>query len=179
MHVHVHVQYWRHFSSGDLEAMIEKFSQRPGIQMAAIEMGVPGLSLACVSSFPQMYIVLPTSFLPSFVLTYPLPSFTYSFSSLLHSYFHPHLFSLPSLISSPLETILERSLQSFKNSLTNSAYISKRPLLPKLLGDIIAGTAHVDDLFPYFLSHARQKYPAVTVVPQLQEISNLTQPHMW
>jgi ATP-dependent RNA helicase SUPV3L1/SUV3 len=102
----------------DLEAMIEKFSQRPGIKLAAVEMGIP-------------------------------------------------------------ETILERSLQSFKGSLSNSSYISKRPLLPKLLGDIMAGSAHVDDLFPYFLSHARQKYPAVTVVPQLQEISNLTQPHMW
>lgn len=74
---------------------------------------------------------------------------------------------------------MRKSLQSFRDSLTDSAYLSRRPRLLELLRDIIAGSSHMDDLFPYFLSHTREMNPAVTIVPQLQKISNLTQPHMW
>lgn len=77
------------------------------------------------------------------------------------------------------ESILQQSLQSFKMSLTNMTYLSDRPLLQKLISDVLAGSAHIDDLFPHFLSHTRKKYPATTVVPQLEKISDLTQPHMW
>ena len=61
----------------------------------------------------------------------------------------------------------------------NANYVSQHPLLQKLISDVMAGSAHIDDLFPHFLNHTRKKYPAVTVVPQLQKISDLTQPHMW
>ena len=77
------------------------------------------------------------------------------------------------------EGILKQSLKSFRDSLADTASLSRQPLLSQLLGNIIAGSAHIDDLFPYFLSHTRETYPAATVVPQLQKISNLTQPHMW
>ena len=83
------------------------------------------------------------------------------------------------LLISPLEHILDKSLQSFKASLTCTAYISKQPNLQKLLGDVIAGSAHIDELFPYYLKHTREKYPAVTLIPQLREISNLSEPHLW
>jgi ATP-dependent RNA helicase SUPV3L1/SUV3 len=82
-------------------------------------------------------------------------------------------------VSVPQEGILKQSLKSFRDSLADTVSLSRQPLLFKLLGDIIAGSTHIDDLFPYFLSHTRDTYPAATVVPQLQKISDLTQPHLW
>ena len=32
----------RQLASGELEKLMEEFSQRPGIQLAAVEMGIPG-----------------------------------------------------------------------------------------------------------------------------------------
>lgn len=45
--------------------------------------------------------------------------------------------------------------------------------------DIIAGHGHVSDLFPFFLSHARNAFPHLECLEELRQISNLTLPHNW
>lgn len=88
-------------------------------------------------------------------------------------------FFMFSLSPSSIEGILQRALQSFRDTLTDPAYVARHSLLQKLIGNILAGSTHIDDLFPYFMNHTREKYPAVMVVPQLQKISDLTKPHLW
>ena len=74
----------------------------------------------------------------------------------------PSLHSSIYLLISPLEHIVHESLQSFKASLTcSTAYISKQPNLQKLLSDVIAGSAHIDDIFPYYLNYTQEKYHSV------------------
>ena len=36
---------WCDWFPGDLETLLEGFSQRPGVQLAAVEMGIPGLCI--------------------------------------------------------------------------------------------------------------------------------------
>lgn len=43
----------------------------------------------------------------------------------------------------------------------------------------LQGTAHTDELFPFFLAHARRMYPHLECIEDLTAISDLTQPHEW
>lgn len=45
--------------------------------------------------------------------------------------------------------------------------------------DIIHGAAHFDDLFPYFLKHAREIYPHLDCMNDLKKISDLSNPANW
>lgn len=47
------------------------------------------------------------------------------------------------------------------------------------LYDIVNGAVHVDDLFPYYLEHAREMYPHLTCMNDLKKISDLTTPASW
>ena len=51
--------------------------------------------------------------------------------------------------------------------------------MKEVLVRIISGDGHVDDLFPFFLAFARQRYPMVVGMPQLERISDLAHPSMW
>lgn len=48
-----------------------------------------------------------------------------------------------------------------------------------LLHDIIRGGSHVDDLFPFFLEHARLVFPHLECVEELKKISDSRLPHNW
>lgn len=45
--------------------------------------------------------------------------------------------------------------------------------------DIVNGAAHSDDLFPYFLKHARAIYPHLDCMTDLKKISDLSNPATW
>lgn len=45
--------------------------------------------------------------------------------------------------------------------------------------DILQGAGHVDDLFPYFLQHARQIFPHLECMEELKKISDLRLPAHW
>lgn len=75
------------------------------------------------------------------------------------------------------EYIQEKSFASFRkycfeiDSLPAELYIK--------LYDIINGAAHPDDLFPYFLNHAREVFPHLSCMNDLKRISDLTNPSTW
>ena len=48
-----------------------------------------------------------------------------------------------------------------------------------IFSDILAGAGHVDDIFPYFLQHAKQVYPHLECIEDLRKISDLTEPAHW
>jgi hypothetical protein len=45
-----------------------------------------------------------------------------------------------------------------------------------LFSDVLKGSAHVDDIFPYFLRHARKVFPHLDCLEDLRVISDLTDP---
>ena len=48
-----------------------------------------------------------------------------------------------------------------------------------IISDILAGAGYVDDIFPYFLQHAKQVYPHLECIEDLRKISDLTEPAHW
>lgn len=48
-----------------------------------------------------------------------------------------------------------------------------------IISDILAGAGHVDDIFPYFLQHAKQVFPHLECIEDLKKISDLTEPAHW
>ncbi|CAB3258156.1 unnamed protein product [Arctia plantaginis] len=53
------------------------------------------------------------------------------------------------------------------------------PDLHITISDILQGAGHVDDLFPYFLRHARQAFPHLDCLEDLKQISDLRTPANW
>ena len=45
--------------------------------------------------------------------------------------------------------------------------------------DILQGARHVDDIFPYFLRHAKEVYPHLECMDDLKKISDLRMPSNW
>ena len=48
-----------------------------------------------------------------------------------------------------------------------------------VFSDIIQGAGHVDDLFPYFIQHAKQIFPHLDCMDDLKKISDLRSPANW
>ncbi|GLV44426.1 Suv3 helicase [Carabus blaptoides fortunei] len=48
-----------------------------------------------------------------------------------------------------------------------------------VVSDILQGAGHIDDLFPYFLRHARQIFPHLECMDDLKKISDLRTPSNW
>ncbi|XP_071440725.1 ATP-dependent RNA helicase SUV3 homolog, mitochondrial [Hetaerina americana] len=48
-----------------------------------------------------------------------------------------------------------------------------------VVSDILQGAGHVDDVFPYFLRHARQIFPHLECMDDLKKISDLRTPANW
>uniref|UniRef100_A0A0A9Y4T4 ATP-dependent RNA helicase SUV3 homolog, mitochondrial n=2 Tax=Lygus hesperus TaxID=30085 RepID=A0A0A9Y4T4_LYGHE len=81
---------------------------------------------------------------------------------------------------------LENGLDSY---LQHQAYMSFRryclecETLPVdlhiLVSDILKEAAHITDVFPYFLRHARQIFPHLDCMDDLKRISDLTSPPSW
>lgn len=53
------------------------------------------------------------------------------------------------------------------------------PDLHITISDILQGAGHVDDLFPYFLQHARLAFPHLDCLEDLKKISDLRTPANW
>ncbi|KAI5713545.1 hypothetical protein M8J76_001063 [Diaphorina citri] len=81
---------------------------------------------------------------------------------------------------------MDHGLDSY---LQHQAYISFRrycletqslPVdLHVVLSDIIQGAGHVDDMFPYYLRHAKQMFPHLDCMDDLKKISDLRNPAEW
>ncbi|XP_050439291.1 ATP-dependent RNA helicase SUV3 homolog, mitochondrial [Adelges cooleyi] len=75
------------------------------------------------------------------------------------------------------------------NYLQHQAYISFRRFcleantlpvdLHVVISDILQGAGHVDDIFPYFLRHAKQMFPHLECMDDLKKISDLRTPANW
>lgn len=48
-----------------------------------------------------------------------------------------------------------------------------------VVSDILQGAGHVDDIFPYFLRHARKMFPHLECMDDLRKISDLRTPANW
>lgn len=48
-----------------------------------------------------------------------------------------------------------------------------------MVSDVVNGHRHIDDLFPYFLSHARDVFPHLNCIDDLKQISDLRTPANW
>lgn len=48
-----------------------------------------------------------------------------------------------------------------------------------IFSDILQGAGHIDDIFPYFLRHAKQIFPHLDCMDDLKKISDLRQPANW
>lgn len=48
-----------------------------------------------------------------------------------------------------------------------------------VFSDILQGAGHMDDIFPYYLRHARQMFPHLECMDDLKKISDLRSPANW
>lgn len=48
-----------------------------------------------------------------------------------------------------------------------------------IFSDIMHGAGHIDDIFPYFLRHAKTVFPHLDCMDDLKKISDLRQPANW
>jgi len=88
-----------------------------------------------------------------------------------------------------LVVILKNVTPSVADYLLHQAYVSFRrycleaealPVdLHVVVSDILQGAGHVDDIFPYFLRHARQMFPHLECMDDLKKISDLRSPANW
>ncbi|XP_045459717.1 ATP-dependent RNA helicase SUV3 homolog, mitochondrial [Melitaea cinxia] len=86
------------------------------------------------------------------------------------------------------EVRLLASENGLDDQLLHQAFLSFRrhclehdlpPDLHITISDILVGAGHVDDLFPYFLRHARLAFPHLDCLDDLKKISDLRTPASW
>lgn len=62
-------------------------------------------------------------------------------------------------------------------------YVLEMSLLPAdlhiILNDVCCGAGHIDDIFPYFMRHAKQIFPMLDCMDDLRKISDLRVPVNW
>lgn len=74
--------------------------------------------------------------------------------------------------------MLIEAFSSFRKKILEPKVLD--PEIHIILSDIIFGKAgHVDDLFPFFLKHAKQIYPHIDCLDDLKKISDLRLPPNW
>ncbi|XP_049859048.1 ATP-dependent RNA helicase SUV3 homolog, mitochondrial isoform X2 [Schistocerca gregaria] len=81
---------------------------------------------------------------------------------------------------------LENGLDSY---LLHQAYVNFRQYcveaatlpvdLHVVISDILQGAGHIDDIFPYFIRHAKQMFPHLDCMDDLKKISDLRTPANW
>ncbi|XP_050678930.1 ATP-dependent RNA helicase SUV3 homolog, mitochondrial isoform X1 [Leptidea sinapis] len=86
------------------------------------------------------------------------------------------------------EVRLLASENGLDDQLLHQAFLSFRrhclehdlpPDLHIIISDILVGAGHIDDLFPYFLRHARLAFPHLDCLDDLKKISDLRTPSNW
>ncbi|XP_055333988.1 ATP-dependent RNA helicase SUPV3L1, mitochondrial-like [Paramacrobiotus metropolitanus] len=73
--------------------------------------------------------------------------------------------------------LFHQAFISFRKYCAKSS--SLPPELHILFSDLISGAGHIDDLFPYFLKHAKQCFPHLECMEDLRKISDLRSPANW
>ncbi|XP_072027344.1 ATP-dependent RNA helicase SUPV3L1, mitochondrial-like [Amphiura filiformis] len=73
--------------------------------------------------------------------------------------------------------LFHQSLRSFQNYIVKSELLEAE--LHFILSDLLVGSGHVDDIYPYFIKHALKVYPALNCMDDLMKISDLTDPAQW
>lgn len=73
--------------------------------------------------------------------------------------------------------LFHQAFISFRKYIMESSSVSAD--LHIILNDICCGAGHVDDLFPFFLRHAKQIFPMLDCMDDLRKISDLRLPPNW
>ncbi|XP_076434854.1 ATP-dependent RNA helicase SUPV3L1, mitochondrial-like [Babylonia areolata] len=73
--------------------------------------------------------------------------------------------------------LFHQSYMSFRKFVVESEHLPVD--LHIVLSDVLQGAGHVDDLFPYFLRHAREIFPHLDCMEDLKKISDLRLPANW
>ncbi|XP_072177561.1 ATP-dependent RNA helicase SUPV3L1, mitochondrial-like [Diadema setosum] len=75
------------------------------------------------------------------------------------------------------DNLFHQSFVSFQKYVMDAEALE--PDLHIILSDILVGAGHIDDIFPYFMRHARQIFPALDCMEDLKKISDLSDPAHW
>ncbi|KAL8186968.1 UNVERIFIED_CONTAM: ATP-dependent RNA helicase supv3l1, mitochondrial [Gekko kuhli] len=73
--------------------------------------------------------------------------------------------------------LFHQAFISFRKYIMESSSLS--PDVHIILNDICCGAGHVDDLFPFFMRHAKQIFPMLECMDDLRKISDLRLPPNW
>uniref|UniRef100_A0A8C5EY08 ATP-dependent RNA helicase SUPV3L1, mitochondrial n=1 Tax=Gopherus evgoodei TaxID=1825980 RepID=A0A8C5EY08_9SAUR len=73
--------------------------------------------------------------------------------------------------------LFHQAFISFRKYILDSSFLSADVHI--ILNDICCGAGHVDDLFPFFLRHAKQIFPMLDCMDDLRKISDLRLPPNW
>ncbi|XP_066478308.1 ATP-dependent RNA helicase SUPV3L1, mitochondrial [Tiliqua scincoides] len=73
--------------------------------------------------------------------------------------------------------LFHQAFISFRKYIMESGSLS--PDVHIILNDICCGAGHVDDLFPFFMRHAKQIFPMLECMDDLRKISDLRLPPNW
>ncbi|XP_050815344.1 ATP-dependent RNA helicase SUPV3L1, mitochondrial isoform X1 [Gopherus flavomarginatus] len=73
--------------------------------------------------------------------------------------------------------LFHQAFISFRKYIIDSNFLSADVHI--ILNDICCGAGHVDDLFPFFLRHAKQIFPMLDCMDDLRKISDLRLPPNW
>nr|XP_028585294.1 ATP-dependent RNA helicase SUPV3L1, mitochondrial [Podarcis muralis] len=73
--------------------------------------------------------------------------------------------------------LFHQAFISFRKYIMESSFLG--PDVHILLNDICCGAGHVDDLFPFFMRHAKQIFPMLECMDDLRKISDLRLPPNW
>ena len=73
--------------------------------------------------------------------------------------------------------LFQQSFSSFRKMCVENEVMS--PELHIVMNDITRGYGHVDDLFPFFMNHARIVFPHLECIDELKKISDSRLPHVW
>ncbi|XP_003746157.2 ATP-dependent RNA helicase SUV3 homolog, mitochondrial [Galendromus occidentalis] len=74
-------------------------------------------------------------------------------------------------------SLFQRAFQSFRQFCETSEKLDAEFHI--VCSDLLRGSGHVTDIFPYFLRHAKQVFPHVECMDELKKISDLRLPANW
>ncbi|XP_061491182.1 ATP-dependent RNA helicase SUPV3L1, mitochondrial [Rhineura floridana] len=73
--------------------------------------------------------------------------------------------------------LFHQAFISFRKYIMESSFLS--PDVHIILNDICCGAGHIDDLFPFFMRHAKKIFPMLECMDDLRKISDLRLPPNW
>lgn len=80
-------------------------------------------------------------------------------------------------IKSFLDVLQQQAFASFRRYCIDAENLPVD--LHVIFSDILQGAGHIDDIFPYFLRHAKQIFPHLDCMDDLKKISDLRLPANW